>query len=72
MHRAGNIADKYLTYLAKHGERGPNMSMLAATSLLMAAKMEEPFSPCFEKMIEKLPEPQCNKITRQDLIDLEK
>jgi len=45
--------------------------MLATTSLLMAAKVEEPIVPCFEIMISLLPEPQKVLIKRQHLINLE-
>jgi len=71
MHLAGNIADRYLRYLAQNNKRAPNMDLLATISLLMAAKMEEPIVPCFEIMISLLPAPQKNIFTRQMLIDLE-
>ena len=47
------------------------MDLLAATTLLMAAKIEEPIVPCFEIMISLLPAPQKNVIKRQHIIDLE-
>ena len=64
MHLAGNIADRYLSYLANNNKRAPNMDLLATISLLTAAKMEEPIVPCFEIMISLLPEPQNSIITR--------
>ena len=39
-HLACNIADRYLKHLKIIGKKAPNLTMLAATALLMAAKME--------------------------------
>lgn len=71
MHLAGNIADRYLSILVQNNENAPDLVMLATTSLLMAAKIEEPIVPCFKIMISLLPEPQRYLITRRQLIDLE-
>jgi hypothetical protein len=40
LHLAGNIADRYLSYLARKGKTAPNMSVLSTTAILMAAKIE--------------------------------
>ena len=56
MHLAGNIADRYLAYLARYGKKAPNLSALATIALLMAAKIEQPISPSFNRMINLLPE----------------
>jgi len=56
MHLAGNIADRYLSCLARNGKKAPNLSALAVCTLLMAAKIEQPISPSFNRMINLLPE----------------
>lgn len=71
MHLAGNIADRYLSYLAHNGKRAPNMSVLATTVILMAAKIEQPISPSFNRMINFLPESQKARVNKSALIDLE-
>lgn len=70
MHLAGNIADRYLSKLAHEGKRAPNMTLLGTTALLIAAKIEQPISPNYERMIRLLPVYRTS-ITRQDLIDME-
>lgn len=71
MHLAGNIGDRYLAYLARKGKRAPSMALLATTALLIAAKIEQPISPSFNRMITLLPESQRSRVTKPDLIDLE-
>lgn len=71
MHLAGNIADKYLSYLTRKGKRAPNLAMLATTAILMAAKLEQPISPSFNRMISLLPAEHRYLISKDDLIDLE-
>jgi len=56
MHLAGNIADRYLACLARSGKKAPNLNELAVITLLMAAKIEQPISPSFNRMINLLPE----------------
>ena len=62
MHLAGNIADRYLSCLARNGKRAPNLNALAVITLLMAAKIEQPISPSFNRMINLLPESQRGSI----------
>jgi len=71
MHLAGNIADRYLRHLKSKGKKAPNLAMLATTALLMAAKIEQPISPSFNRMINLLPESQRGRIRKYDLIELE-
>lgn len=49
----------------------PNLYHLAATCLLMAAKLEQPISPSFNRMIALLPELERKRTAKTDLIDLE-
>lgn len=71
MHLAGNIADRYLSYLARKGKRAPSTTVLATTALLVAAKIEQPISPSFNRMINLLPESYKARVFKEDLIDLE-
>ena len=46
-----NIADHYLMKLALEGREAPHLVLLGVTSLFLAAKLEQPSSPCLENMI---------------------
>ena len=48
---AVSIADKYLVNIAVGGMKAPCLITLAVICVLMAAKMEEPLSPSFNRMI---------------------
>ena len=71
MHLAGNIADRYLLHCARNGKIAPNMTALATTAILMAAKIEQPISPSFNRMISLLPESQRGRVNKTALINLE-
>ena len=71
MHLAGNIADRYLYSLALNGRRAPPMPVLATVAMLIAAKIEQPISPSFNRMIRLLPRNQQIQVEKEDLIDLE-
>ena len=47
------------------------MCKLATVSMLIAAKLEQPISPSFTRMINLLSEDEKKNITKQSLIDLE-
>lgn len=69
---AGSIADRFLKkLLQKDSEEVPNLFALAATVMLMAAKMEQPISPSFNRMLALLPSAEQTKITKADLVNLE-
>jgi|Transcript_9172 hypothetical protein len=56
LHLAGNIADRYIKHLLAHAtEPVPNLFALGATVTLMAAKLEQPISPSFNRMLALLP-----------------
>jgi len=65
------VADRYLTILATQGKKAPNLIQLATVSLLMAAKMYQHMNPCFDMMIERLPNLLRKQVTREQLIILE-
>ena len=72
LHMAGSIADRYLRIiLAKNNQPIPNLYCLGATCMLMAAKLEQPISPSFNRMIALLPSYEQKKFKKQDLINLE-
>ena len=57
LHMAGSIADRYLKIiLATEDQPVPYLYALGATCMLMAAKLEQPISPSFNRMIKLLPE----------------
>ena len=47
------------------------MPMLATVAILIAAKIEQPISPSFNRMIKLLPKSQQFQVGKEDLIDLE-
>ena len=47
------------------------MVKLATICVLMSAKLEQPISPSFNRMISLLDDDEKTRITKQDLIDLE-
>ena len=49
----------------------PNLFTLGATVLLIAAKLEQPISPSFNRMLALLPASEQKDITKQKLVDLE-
>lgn len=48
-----------------------NIVCITTTCMLLAAKLEQPIAPSFEKMISLLAEPEKMEITRQKIIDME-
>lgn len=71
MHLAGNLADRYLSIVLPQGKPLPSLFALGATVMLMAAKLEQPISPSFNRMLALLPASEQARITKKDLIDLE-
>lgn len=71
LHLAGSIADRYLEKLLRKGGEVPNLFAFAATVMLMGAKMEQPISPSFNRMLALLPSSEQSRITKRDLINLE-
>ena len=71
LHLAGNLADRYLSIVLPQGKPLPNLFALGATVMLMAAKLEQPISPSFNRMLALLPSSEQARISKKDLIDLE-
>lgn len=68
---ASSIADRYLAIILTQGKSAPNLFALGATVMLMAAKVEQPISPSFNRMLALLPQSEQRRVTKQDLINLE-
>ena len=78
MHLAGSIADRFIkAQLEKAAALTgqicciPNLYQLGAVALLMAAKMEQPISPSFKRMIALLPICEQAKVSVEDLVTIE-
>ena len=71
LHLAGSIADRYLKKVLEIGEPVPNLFALGATVTLLAAKLEQPISPSFNRMLALLPSEEQRRISKKHLIDLE-
>lgn len=68
---AASIADRYLVNLAVRKAQAPCLIRLAIICTLMAAKLEQPIQPSFNRMVKLVAEQWDVHITRQDLLDLE-
>ena len=67
LHLAGNIADRYVSHILETSPFGtlPSMFALGAVAVLMAAKLEQPISPSFNRMIALLPAVEQKRITKK-------
>ena len=65
------VADRYLSVLAERGQTAPNLIQLGTISLLLGAKLNQHMNPCFEMMIDKLPNLLRKQVNREQLIKLE-
>ena len=71
LYLAASIADRYLVNLAVKRIAAPCLIRLAIVSILMAAKLEQPIQPSFNRMVKLVSDQWDVKLTRQDLLDLE-
>lgn len=71
LHLAGSIADRFLASLAAKNAEVPEIMLLATICLLLAAKLEQPMSPSFLRMISLLPEDKRAEVTKERLVALE-
>ena len=69
---AVSICDRYLVNLLINDERAPCLIMLSVVATLMAAKLEQPMQPNFNRMARLVKNKWDVTMTRQELIDLEK
>ena len=69
---AASILDKYIISIGVENFPKEKMLHLATVSTLMAAKLEEPISPCFSTMISLLSKVEKKYLSnKKELIDLE-
>jgi hypothetical protein len=68
---AGYIFDRYLSIIGHWNYPREHILKLAISSLLLAAKLEQPISPSFSKMINLIPDDERKNLTKEILIDLE-
>ncbi len=68
---ACSLADRYLVNLAVQKVKAPCLIRLAIVCTLMSAKLEQPISPSFNRMLRLVEDEWGIKIQKQELIDLE-
>ena len=68
---AVSLMDKYLAILTIDNKSPPCLITLSVTCLLMAAKLAQPISPSFTRMISLLKQQNIDHIEKQHMIDLE-
>ena len=71
LYLAVSIADRYLSKLSELNQSVPNLVSLATICILIAAKIEQPISPSFNRMISLLPLASGKLVTKADLVNLE-
>ena len=74
MHYACHLVDRYLAYVIREKlyDDTPNLYHLAAVSCLIAAKLEEPVSPSFNRLMAIIPSIERRRMSKKDLTELEK
>ena len=68
---ATGIFDRYIYAVGVQNFQKHQVVNLATISILMAAKLEQPISPSFTRMINLLTEDEKKFVSKQQLIDLE-
>ena len=68
---ACSLADRCLFITAKAKQRAPCLIRLAIVCTLMAAKLEQPISPSFNRMVRLVHEEWSIQVEKMDLIFLE-
>jgi hypothetical protein len=68
---ATSIFDRYINSVGASNFPKSQIVCLSTISILLAAKLEQPISPSFTRMISLLTEEEKKLVTKQKLIDLE-
>ena len=68
---AAGIFDRYISIIGYDRFNVHSVLHLAVISVLMSAKLEQPISPSFTRMINLLPPEEKKYVNKQSLIDLE-
>ena len=71
LYLAVSLADWYLAERFAKGDELPCLLTLSVIALLMAAKIEEPISPCVSRMIDLLLEKHKVLLKKKDVLDME-
>ena len=71
LYLAVSLADRYLKKIISLKRKIPCLITLAVATILMAAKLEQPISPSFTRMINILNEQHSVLLKKQKVIDME-
>lgn len=71
LYLAVSVADRYLAKLARQKKQAPCLILLAATCILIAAKMEQPKCPSFGNMVDLLFVRHGVKLGARDVVCME-
>ena len=71
LYLAASLCDRYLVNLAVKSVKAPCLIKLAVIGTLMAAKLEEPIQPSYNRMIRLVANEWQVTIVKDDLINLE-
>ena len=71
LYLATNMCDRFLASFSRRGHKAPCLIKLAVASILLAAKIEQPVIPSFNKMIKLVNSAWRIIITKQELVVLE-
>ena len=71
LYLAASLGDRYLVNLAVKNQPAPCLILLAVITTLMAAKLEEPMQPSYNRMVRLVASSWNLNIDKKDLIDLE-
>ena len=71
LYLACGIADRYLALLTILGQPSPCLIRLAFVCTLMAAKLDEPIQPSFNRMVRLVAKEWNFSTTKEELVDLE-
>lgn len=65
------IFDRYLSFVGHWNFPRDHICRLSTISMLIAAKIDQPISPSFIRMISLLTEDEKKNVTKKNLVDLE-
>lgn len=68
---AAAIFDRYLSTIGVLKFKKQHIPLLSTTCVLLAAKLEQPISPSFSRMISILPDEERDFVTKEQIVDLE-
>lgn len=69
---AVSITDRYLYQLTLNSTKAPPITELSVVACVLAAKLEQPISPSYNKMIGFLPDNQKSGVSKKELLRIER